>query len=391
MQVETDLKENKEKIEELSNEEKEMIQEIQVKEKEIDREKDLEEDEEKKEKKEAEGEGSERVEADLKENKEKIEEPSNEEKQMIQEAPFEEKEKEEKEEEKKEEEKEEKKEEEKEEEKAHPPEDDSTTDEKEELERDEEPKKLDANHPHNGGKYFRAVLAKSYSDDGVEFEEEEWVKLQNRSELHLIWTASDLSSVYSVEEQKALVQHSSLDPSESDTPSGAVTIDKCLELYSSKEQLDPENEWYCNQCKEHRRAYKKVDVWSLPNVLVIQLKRFSYRNTMFREKLETYSFQIFFSKKSFSSYSKLDSWTSLLVDSTSPSLSMGPSMFLPSTICSPSPTTTELLVVDTTQPTARTLIPKNGTPSMTGTSPKFKRGQSRPPLLTFSFTSAGTQ
>ena len=68
----------------------------------------------------------------------------------------------------------------------------------------------------------------------------------------------------------------------------AVSIEKCLDLFSAKEQLDPQNEWYCNKCKEHQRAFKKIDIWSLPKILIIQLKRFSYKNIIFREKLETF-------------------------------------------------------------------------------------------------------
>lgn len=44
---------------------------------------------------------------------------------------------------------------------------------------------------------------------------------------------------------------------------------------------------YCSQCKEHRRAFKKFDLWQLPKILIIQLKRFSYRNKHWREKIES--------------------------------------------------------------------------------------------------------
>ena len=45
---------------------------------------------------------------------------------------------------------------------------------------------------------------------------------------------------------------------------------------------------YCNKCKDHKQATKKFDLWKLPPILVVQLKRFSYKNRfMMREKLET--------------------------------------------------------------------------------------------------------
>ena len=43
---------------------------------------------------------------------------------------------------------------------------------------------------------------------------------------------------------------------------------------------------YCPNCKKHQRATKKFDLWSLPEVLVIHLKRFSYTRS-FRDKLDT--------------------------------------------------------------------------------------------------------
>jgi len=36
--------------------------------------------------------------------------------------------------------------------------------------------------------------------------------------------------------------------------------------------------WYCPDCKEHRTAFKKFDLWRLPEVLVVHMKRFQYRN-----------------------------------------------------------------------------------------------------------------
>lgn len=44
---------------------------------------------------------------------------------------------------------------------------------------------------------------------------------------------------------------------------------------------------FCPQCKEQRQASKKLDLWRLPEVLVIHLKRFSYSRSM-KHKLETF-------------------------------------------------------------------------------------------------------
>ena len=44
---------------------------------------------------------------------------------------------------------------------------------------------------------------------------------------------------------------------------------------------------YCPSCKTPRQAIKKLDLWRLPEILVIHLKRFSY-NRYFKNKLETF-------------------------------------------------------------------------------------------------------
>lgn len=54
-----------------------------------------------------------------------------------------------------------------------------------------------------------------------------------------------------------------------------VSLDDCLSMFSSEELLTNENQVYCRKCKEHRDTFKKMDVYTLPNILIIQLKRFS--------------------------------------------------------------------------------------------------------------------
>ena len=61
---------------------------------------------------------------------------------------------------------------------------------------------------------------------------------------------------------------------------------ECLKLYTSQEKLGAEDAWYCPNCQKHQQATKKFDLWSLPEVLIIHLKRFSY-NRYWRDKIDT--------------------------------------------------------------------------------------------------------
>ncbi|KAE8692978.1 Ubiquitin carboxyl-terminal hydrolase 8 [Hibiscus syriacus] len=70
-------------------------------------------------------------------------------------------------------------------------------------------------------------------------------------------------------------------------PQESVSLYKCLQAFLMEEPLGPEDMWYCPGCKEHRQASKKLDLWRLPEILVIHLKRFSY-NRFLKNKLETF-------------------------------------------------------------------------------------------------------
>ncbi|KAL3649237.1 ubiquitin-specific protease [Castilleja foliolosa] len=66
-----------------------------------------------------------------------------------------------------------------------------------------------------------------------------------------------------------------------------LSLYTCLEAFLREEPLVPEDMWYCPRCKERRQASKKLDLWRLPEVLVIHLKRFSYSRSM-KHKLDTF-------------------------------------------------------------------------------------------------------
>ena len=73
----------------------------------------------------------------------------------------------------------------------------------------------------------------------------------------------------------------------SKSPTSSLGLGDCMELLSRPEQLEEGEEWYCKRCKEHITAYKKLDLYELPEVLVIHLKRFSSTGRFWRDKLDT--------------------------------------------------------------------------------------------------------
>jgi ubiquitin carboxyl-terminal hydrolase 4/11/15 len=53
-----------------------------------------------------------------------------------------------------------------------------------------------------------------------------------------------------------------------------TTLDKCLKQFTLAETLDGTETWRCSACKQHVVPSKKMELWRLPDVLVIHLKRF---------------------------------------------------------------------------------------------------------------------
>ena len=53
-----------------------------------------------------------------------------------------------------------------------------------------------------------------------------------------------------------------------------VSINDCFRQFNRPEKLTTANAWYCNRCVEHKQAVKKIQVYNVPPVLIINLKRF---------------------------------------------------------------------------------------------------------------------
>ncbi|XP_038864591.1 ubiquitin carboxyl-terminal hydrolase 11-like [Salvelinus namaycush] len=96
------------------------------------------------------------------------------------------------------------------------------------------------------------------------------------------WDPDMKKKCYNENEAEKYVKHQSMEVPHQQT---TVQLQECIELFTTVEVLEEENPWYCPICKKHQLATKKLDLWSLPEVLIIHLKRFSYTKYS-REKLD---------------------------------------------------------------------------------------------------------
>jgi ubiquitin carboxyl-terminal hydrolase 4/11/15 len=59
----------------------------------------------------------------------------------------------------------------------------------------------------------------------------------------------------------------------------SISIEDCFESFRTQEKLEKENAWYCPKCAKHQEAFKKMEVYRSPNILIVQLKRFKIKTT----------------------------------------------------------------------------------------------------------------
>lgn len=57
--------------------------------------------------------------------------------------------------------------------------------------------------------------------------------------------------------------------------SSRTSLSECLKQFLKVERLSGEAAWECPTCKTKREAEKKIDIWKLPKVLIVHLKRYA--------------------------------------------------------------------------------------------------------------------
>jgi len=125
--------------------------------------------------------------------------------------------------------------------------------------------------------YGSADLVK-LKDDGTP------IKFTSRTYIALDWNIKAKEKCYDERNAEDYEVHNSMN--QRPQRKTGVKLSDCIELFLTKEKLGADDPWYCPNCRKHQQASKKFDLWKLPKVLVIHLKRFSY-NRYWRDKLDT--------------------------------------------------------------------------------------------------------
>mmetsp|Transcript_29401 Transcript_29401/g.71655 ORF Transcript_29401/g.71655 Transcript_29401/m.71655 type:complete len:974 (+) Transcript_29401:210-3131(+) len=148
--------------------------------------------------------------------------------------------------------------------------------------------------PHSESKYkgipytihFKNSWGQSKGQDIMEEKEGATVDVGQRDVVFAVnWgTEKEAETTY---QTPPVVDDASVNKSGSGKAKGGLALDDCLKAFTKEEQLKKGNEYYCSKCKKHLRVTKKMDVYRLPNVMAIQLKRFQYTSA-WRDKISTF-------------------------------------------------------------------------------------------------------
>lgn len=64
------------------------------------------------------------------------------------------------------------------------------------------------------------------------------------------------------------------------------SLERLIETHLKEEQLV---DYFCSKCKKSRGSSRKFNLWRLPDILVLHLKRFSYGPTLIRRQKLAYN------------------------------------------------------------------------------------------------------
>lgn len=93
--------------------------------------------------------------------------------------------------------------------------------------------------------------------------------------LVLEWSAESKNTIIA-DDNDLVEEHSSVRQLRTQSMQGGcpLSLEDCLNHYTKAETLSVEDAWRCPHCQQYLPVVKTLDVWSLPDILVVHFKRF---------------------------------------------------------------------------------------------------------------------
>ncbi|XP_061536576.1 ubiquitin carboxyl-terminal hydrolase 19 isoform X1 [Phycodurus eques] len=137
----------------------------------------------------------------------------------------------------------------------------------------------------HAGQFYIILLDSNNKEQRLDEKEDMLVDLPDDTTVDLVWKNNERLKEYVLVSSKELEYEEDPSSLSETTRAGHFTLEQCLNLFTKPEVLAPEEAWYCPKCQQHREASKQLLLWRLPNILIIQLKRFSFRSFIWRDKI----------------------------------------------------------------------------------------------------------
>jgi len=119
---------------------------------------------------------------------------------------------------------------------------------------------------------FKLKYSEGRINTFVEDKEDELLDINLSPTISADWDAKVKTIFFSDDLENKIIDDKSAGEAGEDAP---VSLDDCIKLFSQQEVLEGDDAWFCPQCKKHQRTLKQMNVWKLPRILVIHLKRFA--------------------------------------------------------------------------------------------------------------------
>uniref|UniRef100_K3X6K0 Ubiquitin carboxyl-terminal hydrolase n=1 Tax=Globisporangium ultimum (strain ATCC 200006 / CBS 805.95 / DAOM BR144) TaxID=431595 RepID=K3X6K0_GLOUD len=112
----------------------------------------------------------------------------------------------------------------------------------------------------------------------------DWSKDSYTDNLERVAPEDDMHPPGGMEEGASAVDCSAQTPKR-DT---IITLDKCMDAFLKNESISLEDHWICERCGVAREGLRKSDLWRLPDLVMVQLKRFQYFENQHRQKVRAF-------------------------------------------------------------------------------------------------------
>jgi len=106
----------------------------------------------------------------------------------------------------------------------------------------------------------------------------------DNEEMRGFWMSTDNGRNLTVFHDAALEE---LKKKRADRKKNGISLDDCFVETGKREILSEDNAWFCNRCKDLRQAAKTLEIWTLPDILIVHIKRFG-GNRNFRDKIDVF-------------------------------------------------------------------------------------------------------